>query len=1311
MSEPSLDDWIAHLTALVSDPPPDADVAQLTAMLGQAYLERYELDPDDDVLSAAIANLDSALAAVPEHDQTVNWLWALGTAYAERARLTDARADHERAVSHLTAAYQGRPPDDPERDVVAVELLETIWDRLRSRWLDDGRTPQAAAADAHEAVTAMEAVQVNPAATDLAAYAQLLLGMGLLARYDDGGEREPDLDRGVAALSAALDQLTPDTTPYFAVASADLAAAYLEVAGLRKDRAYVQLAVRSAERALAACGPDQPGWLRLHHSQATAYTALWDLDEDPADFARAIACWRTIRDHDPDPSILVSLAELLHSGAIRTDDPAGLPEAIALFEQALSPTEDPGPVWRQLGEVHRLNWQLARAPGSLDAAARCLDQALAIGGTAEDILAAHAARVVVANEALEHDVARDDSSATSSLRQLRHALDEADGALDDDHAATAHQRGVLAAVLVYAEFSHFGEAADHVDLPRLRHLLAVGRAIGDDPPPGFAGLLDAAEGILEQYADSSTASRDSDGITALLRAGKDETFAKAHGDRLRAILPFALQARAAGTGDLRGYRAARALAGDLAVNSGDKGPAAALVAESAVLSAAMEAARLGSEGDLDGMREARDRMLALWRRLGPSRNRARVLGPVVQACQDIAAVITGEGQVRPQPPPPLPAGPLTHLTLATAVVTGTTQVAAAVRRGDLLLLRRWADHLAKLAGRLEPGHTVRLAALTLAARAELAQAIGLGDRAAAARAARLMGEAATESGGPEHPLWTGMIRDQAQALRRAGDPDRARTRRLGLAALHGHARKVLLQAGTDHAMDTAREATADATTVVRWCLQDQADEDLVTALDAGRGLVLHAATASRTVVDLLRDAGRPDLAEEWRQTAGLGRDQITGDVLGAVLSAGEVPDDLRPRVLRALESAGVAIEGPLAQVRVGEIREALTELEVDALVYLVPAAEPVPGLAVVVPAAGEIDVVELPDLVVGDNSPVQKLLHAALGRGVTGRGRDAGERDAGPVGGAAAPLAGARIDDLCRWAWRAAMAQLVAETGAMRTTRPARLVLIPMGVLGLVPWHAAYRNTPSGRRYAVHDLIISYSPSARMLCAAAARPARPVRSALVVGDPLGDLPFAGVEARAIHQRFHPDGRYLGGPAEGPDGIAHPDNVLEWIRAVQSGPSLLHLACHGRVDPTRPADSHLMLSGGQLPARQLLEVSRIAALELGQVFLAACTTNLTGGNHDEAFSLATAFLAAGAHTVFGSLWSVPDVGTSLLMYLVHHFVYEEGCPPAEALHRAQLWMLDPDRKPPHGMPAELAAQCGRRDNAEPLAWAAFTHLGR
>ncbi|MGB2571872.1 hypothetical protein ACPFP2_25970 [Micromonospora citrea] len=187
MSAVPLDEWIAHLIALTTEPPPGADVAELTGMLGQAYLERYDLDPDEALLAAAVAAFDRAIITAPNHEQAVRWYWGLGAAQVERTRLDAAAADHDAAVAHLAVAYQGWPADDPQRDVVAVELIEAIWDRFLWRCLKDGRAPEAAALNADEVVKAVQAVMVSPASPDLATYAQMLFGMALLARYDHGG--------------------------------------------------------------------------------------------------------------------------------------------------------------------------------------------------------------------------------------------------------------------------------------------------------------------------------------------------------------------------------------------------------------------------------------------------------------------------------------------------------------------------------------------------------------------------------------------------------------------------------------------------------------------------------------------------------------------------------------------------------------------------------------------------------------------------------------------------------------------------------------------------------------------------------------------------------------------------------------------------------------------------------------------------------------------------------------------------------------------------------------------------------------------
>jgi CHAT domain-containing protein len=114
---------------------------------------------------------------------------------------------------------------------------------------------------------------------------------------------------------------------------------------------------------------------------------------------------------------------------------------------------------------------------------------------------------------------------------------------------------------------------------------------------------------------------------------------------------------------------------------------------------------------------------------------------------------------------------------------------------------------------------------------------------------------------------------------------------------------------------------------------------------------------------------------------------------------------------------------------------------------------------------------------------------------------------------------------------------------------------------------------------------------------------------------------------------------------------------------------------------------------------------------GLVSLAACGSDLARAEYDEALTLATAFLAAGAVTVVGARWDMPDSPTAVLMFMFHHFLTAVGLPARDALRMAQLWMLDPGRTAPAEMPARLAAEAGRADLAELSAWASVTHQGR
>ena len=113
---------------------------------------------------------------------------------------------------------------------------------------------------------------------------------------------------------------------------------------------------------------------------------------------------------------------------------------------------------------------------------------------------------------------------------------------------------------------------------------------------------------------------------------------------------------------------------------------------------------------------------------------------------------------------------------------------------------------------------------------------------------------------------------------------------------------------------------------------------------------------------------------------------------------------------------------------------------------------------------------------------------------------------------------------------------------------------------------------------------------------------------------------------------------------------------------------------------------------------------------GLVVLAACVSDLAASDYDEALTLASAFLTAGAVTVVGTRWQVPDVRTAIMMFMFHHYL-NAGFPPAAALGRAQVWMLTGGQDIPETMPPMLADEVPRSDLRALVAWAGFTHQGQ
>ncbi|MFJ1889739.1 CHAT domain-containing protein [Streptomyces sp. NPDC088170] len=547
----------------------------------------------------------------------------------------------------------------------------------------------------------------------------------------------------------------------------------------------------------------------------------------------------------------------------------------------------------------------------------------------------------------------------------------------------------------------------------------------------------------------------------------------------------------------------------------------------------------------------------------------------------------------------------------------------------------------------------------------------------------------------------------------------------GLDALHAVSADVLLQVGSEHGLQAARSAANHALMTTRTAIGCGRPEAAVTALELGRALVLHAASAATGVPELLAARGHRELADAWR------KETATPHTEGGRI----LPGSLRRQALEALGYRQHDSRTTLfATPSTAALRAGVAAGDADVLVYLLPGQGEAHGLAIALWPDGGPETLDLPSLLATPNGPLAEYLNTAAARSRMG-GEVQEQRWERALG------------RLCDWASYAVVEPLTEQLAhriAARAGRgPLRLVLVPCGNLGVVPWHAARRRDRGEYRYACQDLVVTYAASGGQFLAAVGRERLPVDAApVLVADPRMDLTHAEREISALHRAYYPEARLYGEFYEAP-APPHAPGTPDEVLAVLGEASLLHVASHGSAGP-RPTVSALSLAfpggseawraerggPGASPDLGMLTVTRLldvpddrtggkaataktaaAPRRAGPlVVLSACETDLSTRDHDEALTLTTAFVARGARNVVGSRWRTYDGASALMMAVFHHFVAVEGQDPASALRSAQLWMLDPRRRVPAGVDSALARDAQLPGLERLSVWAAFAHQG-
>jgi hypothetical protein len=265
----------------------------------------------------------------------------------------------------------------------------------------------------------------------------------------------------------------------------------------------------------------------------------------------------------------------------------------------------------------------------------------------------------------------------------------------------------------------------------------------------------------------------------------------------------------------------------------------------------------------------------------------------------------------------------------------------------------------------------------------------------------------------------------------------------------------------------------------------------------------------------------------------------------------------------------------------------------------------------------------------------------------------------------------AHLDDVSGWLWDAAMRPVLDLVGDDRPDQ--QVALVPCGLLGLLPLHAAWTSddsAPTGRRYALDHAVWTYTANARALAACySAADLSSLDRSLVVADPfprppgLAPLPAIRAVSTVVKSRIP------GGPA----GLIGDAVTCSAVRTLLPDVDIAYFGCHGTADMADPLRSRIVLGDGDLTLDEILRMRLRARLAV----VAACETAMVGtGRSDDVVALPTGLVQAGAAAVVASMWGCDQLATALV--LVEFFRRIPELSAAVALRDAQCLVRDSTR---------------------------------
>jgi len=233
-----------------------------------------------------------------------------------------------------------------------------------------------------------------------------------------------------------------------------------------------------------------------------------------------------------------------------------------------------------------------------------------------------------------------------------------------------------------------------------------------------------------------------------------------------------------------------------------------------------------------------------------------------------------------------------------------------------------------------------------------------------------------------------------------------------------------------------------------------------------------------------------------------------------------------------------------------------------------------------------------------------------------------------------------------------------------------RIIVIPHLTLHYLPFALL---VGSDNKKIIEKYEIANIPSPKLIKKRPAVSSKKASNALIIANPLGDLKFADTEAESISGIF-PAAKILKGQN------AEKDAILKLIPEY----SVLHFACHAKINTVKPLFSELIVAGkngckARIELNEIFNTKNNAEL----VVLSGCETgigDITPG--DEITCFPRAFMYSGAASVLVSLWEIDDNSTAEFMKKFYEELFVNKKSKSEALQSAQFYMISKGYSPYH-----------------------------